>query len=72
MNRRIEYIIDEITDQYMYADRSFRPWIIGFSGGKDSTVLLTLVWLALRKVKEKMTPFQLRRPVYVVCNDTMV
>lgn len=72
MNRRIEYIIDEITDQYMYADRSFRPWIIGFSGGKDSTVLLTLVWLALRKVKEKITPFQLRRPIYVVCNDTMV
>lgn len=36
----------------MYADLTFRPWIIGFSGGKDSTVLLTLVWLALRKIKE--------------------
>ena len=73
MNRRIEYIIDEILDQYMYADLTNRPWIIGFSGGKDSTVLLTLVWLALRKIKENIiTPFQLRRPVYVVCNDTMV
>lgn len=73
MNRRIEFIIDEILDQYMYADKSFRPWIIGFSGGKDSTVLLTLVWLALRKIKESITvPFQLRRPVYVVCNDTLV
>lgn len=73
MNRRIEYIIDEILDQYMYADTTFRPWIIGFSGGKDSTVLLTLVWLALRKIKkEKIVPFQLRRPIYVVCNDTMV
>ena len=73
MNRRIEYIIDEILDQYMYADMTDRPWIIGFSGGKDSTVLLTLVWLALRKIKESVvTPFQLRRPVYVVCNDTMV
>lgn len=72
MNKRIEYIIDEILDQYMYADVSSRPWIIGFSGGKDSTVLLTLVWLALRKVKEKVAPFQLRRPIYVVCNDTMV
>ena len=72
MNRRIEYIIDEILDQYMYADTTSRPWIIGFSGGKDSTVLLTLVWLALRKVKEKVVPFQLRRPIYVVCNDTMV
>ena len=73
MNRRIEYIIDEILDQYMYADDTHRPWIIGFSGGKDSTVLLTLVWLALRKIKEeKIVPFQLARPVYVVCNDTMV
>lgn len=43
MNRRIEYIIDEILDQYMYADVTDRPWIIGFSGGKDSTVLLTEV-----------------------------
>ena len=38
-NKRIEYIIDEILDQYAYADESTRPWIIGFSGGKDSTVL---------------------------------
>lgn len=57
----------------MYADTTSRPWIIGFSGGKDSTVLLTLVWLALKKIKETIpAPFQLRRPIYVVCNDTMV
>lgn len=71
--KRIQYIIDEIVDQYMYADTSFRPWIIGFSGGKDSTVLLMLTWLALRKIKETIpAPFQLRRPIYVVCNDTLV
>lgn len=73
MSKRIDYIIDEIIDQYMYADVSFRPWIIGFSGGKDSTALLTLVWLALRKIKDTVTaPFQLRRQIYVVCNDTLV
>ena len=73
MNKRIEYIIDEIKDQYMYADDTYRPWIIGFSGGKDSTALLTLVWLALKRIKEDvLAPFQLRRPVYVVCNDTLV
>ncbi len=73
MNKRIEYIIDEIKDQYMYADDTHRPWIIGFSGGKDSTVLLTLVWIALKRIKENvLAPFQLRRPVYVVCNDTLV
>ncbi len=72
MNKRIDGIIDEIIDQYMYADTTNRPWIIGFSGGKDSTVLLTLVWKALQKIRQMPSPFQLRRPVYIVCNDTMV
>jgi DNA sulfur modification protein DndC len=73
VNTRIENIINELVDQYTYGDTSERPWIIGFSGGKDSTVLLTLVWRALEMVRKEMPyPFQLRRPVYVVCNDTMV
>ncbi|MFH6936070.1 DNA phosphorothioation system sulfurtransferase DndC [Flavobacterium sp. FlaQc-30] len=72
-SKRIEAVIDEIIDQYAYADQSDRPWIIGFSGGKDSTVLLTLVWIALLRIRENLPfPFQLKRPVYVVCNDTMV
>ncbi len=72
-NKRIENIINELVDQYTYADTSERPWIIGFSGGKDSTVLMILVWRALEKVRKEMPyPFQLRRPVHVVCNDTMV
>jgi len=72
MSKRIQRIIDEIIYQYAYADTSQRPWIIGFSGGKDSTVLLTLVWMALKKIKELPIPFQLRRPIHVVCNDTLV
>jgi len=72
-NNRIENIINELIDQYTYGDLSERPWIIGFSGGKDSTVLLTLVWKALEKIRKDFPfPYQLRRPVYVVCNDTMV
>jgi DNA sulfur modification protein DndC len=72
-NKRIGNIINELVDQYTYADTSERPWIIGFSGGKDSTVLMILVWRALEKVRKEMPyPFQLRRPVHVVCNDTMV
>jgi DNA sulfur modification protein DndC len=72
-NDKINNIINEIIDQYAFADTSQRPWIIGFSGGKDSTVLLTLVWNALIKIRETVPyPFQLRRPVYVVCNDTLI
>lgn len=66
----ISNIIDELLDQYQEEDRYNRPWIIGFSGGKDSTVLLTLTWLAL--IKAKNAGIDLKRQIYVVCNDTMV
>lgn len=68
--KRISDIIEELKDQYLEDDRYNRPWIIGFSGGKDSTVLLTLTWLALQQLKE--AGYILTRQVYVVCNDTMV
>ncbi|MDR2145249.1 MAG: DNA phosphorothioation system sulfurtransferase DndC [Tannerella sp.] len=69
---RILSIIDELIDQYLENDRYNRPWIIGFSGGKDSTVLLTLVWLALLKIRKNKPKTLLKRQIYVVCNDTMV
>jgi DNA sulfur modification protein DndC len=72
MSKRIDNIIEELIDQYQEDDRYNRPWIIGFSGGKDSTVLLTLVWLALLKIRENNPAATLKRQVYVVCNDTMV
>ena len=65
-------IIDELVDQFEFSDSSERPWIIGFSGGKDSTVLLTLVWMALLKLKETIPNYKFKRNVYVVCNDTLV
>lgn len=69
-SKRIRAIIDELKDQYMEADTNCRPWIIGFSGGKDSTVLLMLTWLAMQELREEGQA--LNRRVYVVCNDTMV
>ena len=69
---KIQLIIDELIDQYEFSDKSNRPWIIGFSGGKDSTVLLTLVWMSLQKLKETIPDYKFKREVYVVCNDTLV
>ena len=66
----VQNIIDEILDQYMFADSTNRPWIIGFSGGKDSTVMLQLVWKALEKAK--LFHGFVSRNVYVVSNDTMI
>ncbi len=60
-------IQEEIIDQYFAKDNK-RPWIVGFSGGKDSTMLLQLVWYALKSV-----PTELRkRNIYIVCNNTLV
>ena len=67
MSLIIPFIEEEIIDQYLYDDNP-RPWIIGFSGGKDSTMLLQLVWIALKKIPAEL----LTREIYIICNDTMV
>lgn len=67
MSINLQFLENEIIDQYLY-DESNRPWIIGFSGGKDSTMLLQVVWKALSKIE----PILLTRKIYVICNDTMV
>ena len=63
----LHYIQNEILEQYREDDGNI-PWIIGFSGGKDSTMLLQLVWYAL---KREIDGFR-QRPIYVVCNNTLV
>ncbi|MFO1432250.1 MAG: DNA phosphorothioation system sulfurtransferase DndC [Candidatus Competibacteraceae bacterium] len=44
------------------------PWIIGYSGGKDSTATLQLVWNAIAA----LTPEQRRKTVHVISTDTLV
>lgn len=44
------------------------PWVIGYSGGKDSTLMLQLIWRALAELPRE----QLAYPVYIVGNDTLV
>ena len=60
-----EKSLEEIRSVYL-ADE--RPWVIGFSGGKDSTVALQLVWYALRGLE----PSERKKPVYVISGDTQV
>jgi DNA sulfur modification protein DndC len=63
----IKHLQEEITDQY-FADDKKIPWIVGFSGGKDSTMLLQLVWNAVKNIPQLLRT----RPIYVVCNNTLV
>ena len=53
--------------QELYCQDSL-PWIVGYSGGKDSTVALQLVWNALAA----LTPEKRTKTVYVITTDTLV
>lgn len=44
------------------------PWVIGYSGGKDSTAVLQLVWAALKELPAE----QRTKPVHVISTDTLV
>jgi DNA sulfur modification protein DndC len=44
------------------------PWVVGYSGGKDSTATLQLVWMALRS----LAPEKRHKRVYVITTDTLV
>lgn len=44
------------------------PWVVGYSGGKDSTATLQLVWNALSQLDKS----ELTKPVYVISTDTLV
>ena len=57
--------LDEIAELYLTDEI---PWVVGYSGGKDSTAALQLVWLAL----SKLSPGDLKKPVYVISTDTLV
>ena len=48
--------------------RDGRPWVIGYSGGKDSTCALQLIWRALAG----LPPADRTKPIYVLSSDTLV
>ena len=56
---------DQIREVYRGDDR---PWVIGYSGGKDSTTALQLIWSALKGLSQS----ELKKPVYVISSDTLV
>lgn len=58
-------LIGKIQDTYL-ADQI--PWVVGYSGGKDSTAVLQLVWLAIAQLPEGAP----RKPVHVISTDTLV
>ena len=54
--------------QREYCRKHKHPWVVAYSGGKDSTLLLQLVW----EVMADLPQDQRHRPVIVLGNDTLV
>ncbi len=55
----------EIQDVYL---SDHRPWVIGYSGGKDSTTCLQLIFYALSDL-----PIDKRlKPIHIITTDTLV
>lgn len=61
----LKHFIDDVQNVYC-ADN--RPWVIGYSGGKDSSAVVTLIYLALLSLDEAKRT----KPIYVVASDTLV
>ena len=63
--RTLADIHEEIRQVYLGDER---PWILGFSGGKDSTCMVQLVWNALLDLpKDKLV-----KNIHVISSDTLV
>ena len=61
----LEELIEEIKYVYKSDDR---PWVIGYSGGKDSTTVVELVY----KMLLGLDPDDRHKNVYIVSSDTLI
>ena len=64
--QEIEDMCEIVRELYLADDI---PWVIGYSGGKDSTATLQLVWYAFKDLPDWQ---RMRKPVYVISTDTLV
>lgn len=58
-------LIEDMAELYRH---STAPWVVGYSGGKDSTAVLQLVWMMLAS----LPPEERTREVHVISTDTRV
>ena len=67
MHHIYETLVNAVRAEYLSGEQDY-PWIIGFSGGKDSTLVAQLVFAALMDI----SPSRLNRKVHLIANDTLV
>ena len=63
-----DIISDKLKEMKLVYQSDSRPWIIGYSGGKDSTVVVHLAYEMLHR----LDPKDRKKDVYIVSSDTLV
>lgn len=63
--KTISNLIEQTQELYLSDDI---PWVVGYSGGKDSTAVLQLVWRAISELPEENR----HKDVHVISTDTLV
>lgn len=66
---RIDFAIAKIKKQYL-SDKESYPWLIGYSGGKDSSCTAQLTFKALIELQKE--GYKLNRKIYIFSSDTMI
>ena len=59
---------DLLDEMEMVYKNDERPWVLGYSGGKDSSATLHMVF----KMLERLDRSDRTKPVYVISSDTMI
>jgi len=65
LKKTVKLLIQEIQSLYLSDEI---PWVVGYSGGKDSTAVVQLIWLAL----SDLNPAKRSKHVYLISTDTLV
>jgi DNA sulfur modification protein DndC len=65
LKKTVSSLTSEIQEIYL---SDHIPWVVGYSGGKDSTAVLQLVWKALAA----LPPDKRFKDVHVISTDTLV
>ncbi|MBE6047490.1 MAG: DNA phosphorothioation system sulfurtransferase DndC [Clostridium sp.] len=65
LQQKVNYILDEMKMVYKHDNR---PWVIGYSGGKDSTTVVQLVFSMLQSLPKE----ERHKAVYIVSSDTLI
>lgn len=66
--RKFKVFEDIIQEMMIVYQHDWRPWLIGYSGGKDSTLLVALAYEAITR----LPPEARTKKVYIITSDTLV